>query len=147
MNDLIDELSEIGVQLKRIADSQEKNANLNQSIERQEQTGCLSDLNSKKELCLNCTHSVSWHNKDGCNNSCHCKTFIPIPSTENEISEFNLSDKIINGDIQDIGNAVLDVQDVKEFIRILKIKINQLDEGDGWLLDELDSLTGDKFKQ
>jgi len=72
-------------------------------------------------------------------------------------TEFNLSDKIWN-DINDIyeDEALMDcipIEDVKEFIRLLKKEIDGLDffmsgsklRFDDWLKAEIDKLAGDKL--
>jgi len=57
------------------------------------------------------------------------------------MKEFNLSDKIIGGDILSDSSKVIDIEDVKEFIRLLKCN-SDFDDVDREFIDKL---AGDKL--
>ena len=72
-------------------------------------------------------------------------------------NEFNLSNKIGNADDgydTGEGTKIILAKDVKEFIKILKLKVNGLDffmsgskiRFDDWLKGEIDKLAGDDLK-
>ena len=68
--------------------------------------------------------------------------------TPTQSSEFNLGDRIID-DLRGGGQLGVRIEDVKEFIKILKEEIRKFDFGEiqeSEIIEEIDKLAGDKLK-
>ena len=68
-----------------------------------------------------------------------------------EMTEFNLSEKIERAGCStwNCKDGFIDVEDVKEFIRLLKKElepINTTQEKVDWIMEQIDKLVGDKLK-